>query len=550
MIRKALLLGFFSTGGQVLLLRELVSSLNGDELFIGTALFGWLVAVAVGAWWGGRTKIKISAYPLFLIGTLVFWTALLAVRLCPRLVSDIPGEIIPFSVSVLISIILMTPVGVISGMLFSFITRESRDDAGRAVVSVYLFEGIGAFLGGVLIAFTAGNIFSSTTTALALGFIIIANSIYFLFNLKDKKNSLVTVAVTIFLIITIKNATPVIEKYLDEIKYPSYTVEKAFNTPYGHHALITENEIYTLITDNRVEAVYPDHQTVENLLLPPLIYNPEAADILLIGQAEFGPAQLAEKLMNIQLTALDPRHMLSEMISQYLPESNRLRRLYRDPIAYISDSSTDDRYDIIVLNVGEPDNHKNNIYFTSDFFKRVKRLLRPNGLLFIPTGYDTERYISDETARILAILYNSLKASFNQALLWPGNMTLGLASDRLDLNLPLDTIETRLEKLPFEGDYINTTYLSDRLEPMKLERLNEVLNMTSESNRLVQPLLPHYQALYDARKSGSDELIVAGLLNHPAWLYALPVAILLFFGFSLTGGYGRFGLMLYFTAGV
>jgi hypothetical protein len=44
MRRLAFLLGFYSACGQVLLLRELVSSFNGDELFIGTALFGWLAA--------------------------------------------------------------------------------------------------------------------------------------------------------------------------------------------------------------------------------------------------------------------------------------------------------------------------------------------------------------------------------------------------------------------------------------------------------------------------------------------------------------------------
>ena len=61
MNRKAFLLGLLSIGGQTLLLKELVSSLNGDELFIGTALFGWLISIAIGAYLGGRRTIRINS---------------------------------------------------------------------------------------------------------------------------------------------------------------------------------------------------------------------------------------------------------------------------------------------------------------------------------------------------------------------------------------------------------------------------------------------------------------------------------------------------------
>ena len=67
MNRQGFLLGFFSTGAQVLLLRELVSSLNGSELFIGTALFGWLIAVAAGAYLGGRASAFLDGGLLLLL---------------------------------------------------------------------------------------------------------------------------------------------------------------------------------------------------------------------------------------------------------------------------------------------------------------------------------------------------------------------------------------------------------------------------------------------------------------------------------------------------
>ena len=50
MNRDGFLLGFLATATQVLLLRELVAAFGGSELFVGTALFGWLLWVAAGAW--------------------------------------------------------------------------------------------------------------------------------------------------------------------------------------------------------------------------------------------------------------------------------------------------------------------------------------------------------------------------------------------------------------------------------------------------------------------------------------------------------------------
>ena len=154
MNRKAFFLGFFSTGGQVLLLRELVASFNGDELFIGTALFGWLLTVALGAFWGGRLRKLIPSSGLFIIGVLILWSDIILTRLSPMLLGKIPGEIFPFTTAALLSIIFMAPVGVISGWLFTAITRESRTEATVSIVTVYLYEGVGAFVGGFKYAVT------------------------------------------------------------------------------------------------------------------------------------------------------------------------------------------------------------------------------------------------------------------------------------------------------------------------------------------------------------------------------------------------------------
>ncbi|MEW5995586.1 MAG: hypothetical protein AB1744_14480, partial [Candidatus Zixiibacteriota bacterium] len=83
MNRRAFLLGFYAIGSQALLLRELMSSLNGDELFIGTALFGWLLAVALGAYLGGRAAAAVRAEHLLIFGSFMLPLVVAVTRLTP-----------------------------------------------------------------------------------------------------------------------------------------------------------------------------------------------------------------------------------------------------------------------------------------------------------------------------------------------------------------------------------------------------------------------------------------------------------------------------------
>ena len=170
MNRRAFLLGFYATGGQVLLLRELVSSLNGDELFIGTALFGWLVALAAGAWLGGRCRSGPSSKRLLAGGAVLLPAVIVITRLAPNALGGTTGEIVPFCVAAVISIVAMLPVAFLAGWLFPVITREGRT-ASASIVRVYFFEGVGAFVAGIAIVVLVGNFLSTLGTALVLSLI-------------------------------------------------------------------------------------------------------------------------------------------------------------------------------------------------------------------------------------------------------------------------------------------------------------------------------------------------------------------------------------------
>jgi len=547
MNRKAFLLGLLSIGGQVLLLRELVASFNGDELFIGTALFGWLVSVALGAWLGGKVKLPRRADYLFIIGLVLLPILILAVRLLPLAITGIMGEIVPFLRAAACSIVSMIPIGIISGWLFTSITGEGHRPA-LSIVVVYFYEGLGAFVGGLLTTALVGPVFSSFGMALALAIIVLAAM-----SCPAKMKSVaVTAGLSVAALVATIYLGPVIDYEVDKFKYRPYRLETSFDTHYGRQTIISREKSLVLMTDNIIEAIKPDPQTSENLFLPPLLFMPEADNILYIGRPELGVADLTGHFPRVTVTALDPRRMLTEQLTRLLPSPTTVSLINDDPISFLTERRALPMYDIIILDAGEPNNYKTGRLLTTHCFHLVAAALKPGGIFFLPVFYDTDRYISPEKKQVLAVIYNTLTETFKHVSYWPGEMTLFFASDRDLSTLTPDTLIARTAALPCDAQYINDIYLSDRLNDLKLSRLGAALATDTRHNSLEHPLLPHYQAILNSQTSPLERTVVPPLLGQPWWLLALPVLIVaLFFRCTLDPRRRRaYGLFLLFTAGL
>jgi predicted membrane-bound spermidine synthase len=546
MKRRGLALGLLSVGGQVLFLRELVGSLNGDELFIGTALFGWLIAVACGAFIGGKTS-RPAAKTLFIIGAIAVPIVIALVRLSPLAFTRVPGEIIPFVKAALLSIAAMAPVGIISGWLFSAIVREG-EQSSEAIIVVYLFEGIGAFIAGVVITIFSSGLLSTLTSATVIGLTVIVIALW----PSRRTGTIFAVIAGAVAVVLCLSFVPRCDRWLDAAKYAPYQMLESFDTPYGRQTLVARDSSVVLLTDNSIEAVYPDRETAEYQLLPPLLYHPEAKRVLYTGRTEFGVGQLADSFPGISFAALDRRAGLEKHLTAVLPSISHITRIDDDPMRYLSRTDPSTRYDIIILNAGEPDNYQTSRLYSEDFLNTVRLRLKDDGILYIPTRYDTDRYLGPEKTRVLTIISKTLGRVFPNIEVWPGSMTLFFASTSRGFDLPLDSLVARSGRFPVAPAYVNGDYLPDRMEPMKRQRLNSALKESSEINSLNKPILPHYQAGYRSLADSFDRKVLGGILQHPRWLMIVPIVILLFLASTLYGrrGVSRFPLFLFFVAGL
>jgi spermidine synthase len=547
MKRQGFILGLFSVGGQVLLLRELVSSLNGDELFIGTALCGWLIAVAIGAYAGGRFGRKARPGWLFVVGAVLIPVMIVAARLSPLTVSDLTGEIVPFITSMIISFLAMFPLGLISGWSFPTITNRVVFPVTDAIVTVYLYEGIGAFVGGVATTIFAGGLVSTFTMGAIIGIIVLASVFV-------TSQTARIIAVSIVVVILSAGAvivSPGVDHTLDDWKYRQYFILASLDTRYGHESILSREESVTLMTDNTIEAVYPDVESAENQLLAPLLYHPDARHILYIGRPEFGVAQLADTLRGMRITALDPRKKLTPILDNIIPIPKNTTLIQDDPIAYLTTHSTTPRYDIIIVNAGEPDSYQAARFYSRRFFGIINGWLADDGILLIPTNYDTDRYIAPEKQDALAVINRTLTVSFPHVGLWPGTKTLFMASRKRPLDVPMDSLAARLDRLDYEPTYLTTANLRDRLNMISMDRLATAVQ-GGKAETVSRPILPHYQALYRSLTNSVDRALLHALIHRPLWLIILPVGILAFFVVMLRGRHsrGRYGLFLYFVAGL
>jgi predicted membrane-bound spermidine synthase len=545
MRRQGAALGLLSIGGQVLLLRELAATLQGDELYIGTALFGWLCMVALGAFIGGRIRHTANTTALFIAGAVILPASMIAIRLSPLSLNDFVGQVIPFSTGVLVSIVAMIPSALLSGWLFSAITRSGRS-AADATVSVYLFEGIGSCIGGVAITLCAGKVVSAMTLSFIIGLAALGIAVNFR---HFRRRMLLWIGMPALSAIVVVYA-PHLDRRLDTIRFAPYDVAASFDTPYGHEVVLKRDRSLTLMTDNTLEATLPDIEAAENQLVPPLIYYKDARKVLYIGRAEFGVNNLARHFPGIEITAVDQRSQLDMVLDSLMPGSTPNARLVADPVAYLSHIVGAVTYDIMIINPGEPDNYRSSRLLTPEFLDLARRCLSNDGILFVPTRYDSERYVGQEKSRSLSAIYRTLQGSFSSVTVWPGTMTLFFASMKATLDVPYDSIAVRIDRMSWQPQYIHPDYLRDRLALQKTERVQTALDEFNVANRLDRPILTHYQLLYRSTIDSLDRRLIGIMLGGGRWLWALPIIILL-----LAGGWirdrrrNRFPLFLYFTAG-
>jgi hypothetical protein len=171
-------------------------------------------------------RVRIDPGILFLSGVLLLPLSP-GIRFLPLSITSTVGEMIPLTAAAPLSVLVMAPAGLISGLLFPVIAREGRD-SGRAVASVYLSEGLGAFVAGLvglaLIKIGVGNLGQSLVIGCLVSLLSALQPSRFRFA------SYAACGAMVFLLATTALGDH-LDLLCDQQKYPGYLVEQSLTHP-------------------------------------------------------------------------------------------------------------------------------------------------------------------------------------------------------------------------------------------------------------------------------------------------------------------------------
>src|SRR5208337_3654971 len=433
-LRAALaLVGFSAVIGQIVLMRELIVVFNGNEISLGIMLATWLFWTAAGSSLIGRfapgrsnARRAVAVLECLLGGSLP--PAIWMLRVSRTFFQAVPGELVGPVSMLLTSLVCLSAFCLISGALFVIATRMYQQEcdvsAGVASSSAYLLEAAGSALGGLLASMVLLRFCDSFQISVVILVLNLCMAAILLCRMS--RGRVVTVAlvgaacVTLLLVYV----APSVNRSSQERLWHGFRLLGSRDSIYGNLAVTETGNIRSIYDNGVILASAPDLAAAEEGVHYALLEHPAPRKILLIGGGVNGSiAQALEHptLERIDYVELDPA--LIDMARQFFPEQSaslpdpRVHVHYVDGRHYLA--TAHDRFDVIILDLPDPQTAQLNRFYTAEFFRSAADHLAPQGLLALQLR-SSEDYISPDLAEFLRCIHHTLRQVFPYIATIPG----------------------------------------------------------------------------------------------------------------------------------
>lgn len=549
------LVGFSSTVAQVVLMRELVATFYGNELLLGLVLMAWLAWVAVGAW--GLPRL-VQVQPL---GPLNFQPAIraglaLAAVVLPvqialvrgaRLVLGVtPGALAELGPMVGVVVLVLAPLCLLIGFLFTMSARASIEQGGAAG-QAFVWESAGAVVGGMLASFLFIRYLDSFQTALLVSALDLAVALEisnsFLpfahrlpIPISQSRTFLLLLVFCLFLL-TALGLGPVLHNATVRWQWPNLAF--AADSPYGRLA-VQANGKQRVFFQNGSLVFETQGTSPEEATHLPLLMHPNPRSVLLVGGGVAGDLGeiLKHPVASVTYVELDP--LLIKAAQANLPPEDsavlgdprvRLaltdgRQFVRQCAAAVSDKERC-AFDVVILDLPEPATGALNRFYTREFFAQVRALLHPDGILAfgLPSA---ENYWSPELTRRNGSIYQTLLAVLPQVLVFPGEHIFFVAS-----NSPLESdpaaLAQRLSERGIATRQVTPAYIDYIFATDRFARAQQELQAAQgvRINEDMSPICYYYDlTLWLARFSLGLRTMFESAAAFRLWWAGAPLALM------------------------
>jgi spermidine synthase len=479
-------MGLSSITAQIVLLRELLVSFLGNELTLGVILASWLILVAAGSFLAGKSVEKVERkLEVFVAFQLIFSVAFpLTIFLC-RIFKNIllatPGEVLGFAPIFYSSLLILLPVTLPYGALFTYgckLYAQYAEENAASIGKVYIIETIGSMIGGLLITFLLIQYLNPFTIAFSISLLNSLMSI-FLLRLKPKssKASFQKAVIILSILLSFLFAYGLLPQTSSSIHQSSIrsqwrglNVIHYENSIYGNITVTKRGEQYTFFADGvpSITTPVPDIASIEDFVHFPMLFHEKPESILILNGGAGGMIHeiLKYPVKRIDYVELDP--LLLKLVQEFptpLTQSElsdkRVKIHYMDGRLFVQ--RTGGRFDIIFIGFPAPQSLQTNRLFSSEFFSMARGKMNPNGILvFTLPGSFT--YISPELRDLNGCILDTLKNVYCHVRVIPGDVNLYLASDSDFLeNISSNEISKRFEERKIKASLITRNYIEYRL---------------------------------------------------------------------------------------
>ena len=544
------LIGFTAVIAQIVLMRELVVVFCGNEISLGLMLANWLLWTAIGASLLGRLSARVRA-PRKLVAGLegliaaAFPLSILAVRASKSAFQAVPGEILGPGSMLLTSLGTLGLFCALSGWLFAAGSRlyaeEAAASTAAATGSVYLLEALGSGAGGILASLVLIRYLSAFEIAALLGWLNLMAAAGLVVRGRLSRYA----AVLAILVLAIFGwASRRLETLSLGWLWRGFQLVAARQSVYGNLAVVGTRGSRSLFENGIVVFSAPDPAAAEEAVHYALLQHPAPKSLLLIGGGVNG--SLAQALQHptlerVDYVELDPAILdLARKYFPALPADPRVHVHQADGRLYVK--RTNDRFDVIVVNLPEPQTAQLNRFYTLEFFREAARKLSPTGVFSFQLRA-AENYISPELAEFLRCIHKTLRGVFAEVAAIPGETVHFFAANRAGiLTADPQGLLARLRARHLQTTYVREYFIPFRMTPERMRDLESQIRPQPETplNRDFAPIAYYfdvalwstqfnreYRDLFRALAGVKFEWMLAGaglLLATLAWFLRRPEA--------------------------
>lgn len=540
--------GAFATIGQVVLLRECMVVLAGNELSIALALAAWLIGVSggavVGGWWSDRktptsTPIAIASVLL----TLTIPVAVLLLRAGRELIGAQPGLLVSPVAAGLLCMTSLTPSSFGVGLAFAPLVRAGRNSIGLTSASslVYAIEGAGAFLGGLLFTFVIAGRVSSLVLLGFAGAVLTCASAIVLFSSKRWVAAGLNGFLSCLCIVGVASGelANLDERSLAERWRSSAGVGSLvarIETPYQHLDLAEREGQFDLYSNGAPSLSFPDpYERVTPIHVAMTQGSRPPRKVLFVGGgvADRLAAALEHEPGTIDYVSPDPGDI--QIVAPHLPtrdhevlRDDRVRIIEEDGRRFVLEAARG-RYDLIIVETPDPTTALTNRFYTKEFMTACSRALSDNGVVAMKIGTSVD-YRHADVGAPAAVVYHTMAEVFETVAIWPGSTMRMFASSAPDI--VSDDPEVLAERWRRRG-IDSSTFSEHRFESLfrgrEVEEARVRLSaMTPLPNRDSHPVAYLYGlVLWDQRARGADSPSPLWSLSKVSlWWLVVPLILL------------------------